>query len=127
MQPLAALIFIVTAFAEANRAPFDLAEGESEIVAGYHTEYSAMRFGLFQVGELAALCAASAIIVTLFFGGYQIPWLDTQTLKSNIDYVMIAIMILVPIKIYILTKWMKKKYDWEDASDIRAKETGIFK
>lgn len=126
LQPLAALIFIVTAFAEANRAPFDLAEGESEIVAGYHTEYSAMRFGLFQVGELAALCAASAIIVTLFFGGYQIPWLDTQALKNNIDYVMIAIIILVPLKIYILTTWMKKNNNWKDSSNVRAKETAIL-
>ncbi|RXJ86328.1 NADH-quinone oxidoreductase subunit H [Arcobacter sp. CECT 8985] len=126
MQPLAALIFIVTAFAETNRTPFDIAEGESEIVAGYHTEYSAMKFGLFQVGELAAMCAASAIIVTLFFGGYQIPWLDTQTLKDNIDYVMIAIMILVPIKIFIFTKWMKKNNNWADSSNIRAKETAIL-
>merc|ERR1711879_1014474 len=81
MQPLACLIFIVTAFAETNRTPFDIAEGESEIVAGYHTEYSAMRF-FFQVGEYAAMSASCAIIVTLFFGGgYHIPWLDTQTLK----------------------------------------------
>ena len=66
IQPLAAIIFIVCSFAETNRAPFDLAEGESEIVAGYHTEYSAMKFGLFQVGEYAAMSASSALIVTLF-------------------------------------------------------------
>ena len=101
MQPLAALIFIVTAFAETNRTPFDIAEGESEIVAGYHTEYSAMRFGLFQVGEYAAMSGSSAIIVTLFLGGYQIPWMDTQAIQSNITYVIIAIMILLPIKALI--------------------------
>jgi len=71
LQPIAALIFIVTAFAEANRTPFDLAEGESEIVGGFHTEYSAMRFGLFFVGEYVAMSASSALIVTLFLGGYH--------------------------------------------------------
>ncbi len=126
MQPLAALIFIVCAFAETNRTPFDIAEGESEIVAGYHTEYSAMRFGLFQVSEFAAMAGASAIIVTLFFGGYQIPWLDTQTLKANMDVVIIVLMAILPVKIFILTKWIKKNNDWKDPSDIRAKETGIL-
>ncbi|MFY9083329.1 NADH-quinone oxidoreductase subunit H, partial [Aliarcobacter butzleri] len=126
IQPLAAIIFIVCSFAETNRAPFDLAEGESEIVAGYHTEYSAMKFGLFQVGEYAAMSASSAIIVTLFFGGYQIPWMDTQTIQANINYVILAIIILLPIKIFIFTRWMKKnnKAIGEDKS--RLKETKIL-
>jgi len=126
MQPLAALIFIVTSFAETNRTPFDIAEGESEIVAGYHTEYSAMRFGLFQVGEYAAMSASCAIIVTLFFGGYQVPWLDTATLQANINYVIIAIMILLPIKVFFLTKWMNKNYNWLDENDPRQKEKNIL-
>ncbi|WP_421715236.1 complex I subunit 1/NuoH family protein [Arcobacter arenosus] len=126
MQPLAALIFIVTSFAETNRTPFDIAEGESEIVAGYHTEYSAMRFGLFQVGEYAAMSASCAIIVTLFFGGYQVPWLDTDTLKDNIDYVILAIVLILPIKLFFLTKWMNKNYYWLDKDDSRQKEKGIL-
>jgi NADH-quinone oxidoreductase subunit H len=126
IQPLAAIIFIVCAFAETNRAPFDLAEGESELVAGYHTEYSAMRFGLFQVGEYAAMSASSAIIVTLFFGGYQVPWLDTHAIQSNINYVIMAIIIILPIKAYILTKWMKKNNRAIGNNKSREKETKIL-
>ena len=126
IQPLAALIFTVTAFAEANRAPFDIAEGESEIVAGYHTEYSAMRFGLFQVGEYAAMSAGSAIIVTLFLGGYQIPWLDTATIQANIYIVIGAIVVSLLMMTFCLTKWMKKNNKWEDENDSRAKETKVL-
>jgi NADH-quinone oxidoreductase subunit H len=108
LQPLAALIFIVTAFAETNRAPFDAAEGESEIVAGYHTEYSAMKFALFFMGEYIAMSAASAIIVTLFFGGYQIPWLDTAAMQGNIDLVFISLMLIMPLLSLGFIRWMKK-------------------
>ncbi|CAG0906406.1 unnamed protein product, partial [Cyprideis torosa] len=80
LQPLGVIIFVVAAFAETNRTPFDLAEGESELVAGFHVEYSAMKFAIFFMGEYVAMFTSSAIIVTLFFGGYQIPWLNTQTL-----------------------------------------------
>ena len=126
IQPIAAIIFIVCAFAETNRAPFDLAEGESEIVAGYHTEYSAMKFGLFQVGEYAAMSASSAIIVTLFFGGYQIPWMDTATIQANINYVILAIVITLPILIYIFTSWIKKNNKAIGQNASREKETKIL-
>lgn len=126
IQPIAAIIFVVCAFAETNRAPFDLAEGESEIVAGYHTEYSAMRFGLFQVGEYAALSASSAIIVTLFFGGYHIPWLDTQGIQNNINYVIMALIVILPVKAYFITRWMKKNNKSMNGEGSREKETKIL-
>ena len=74
-QPLAFLMFLICIHAEANRAPFDLAEAEQELVGGYHTEYSAMRFALFFLGEYAGMITTSAVCVALFFGGWDFPGL----------------------------------------------------
>ncbi|HEX7546217.1 MAG TPA: NADH-quinone oxidoreductase subunit NuoH, partial [Gemmatimonadaceae bacterium] len=71
---IAFFIFLVSAFAETNRLPFDLPEAESELVAGYHTEYSAMKFSFFFIAEYANLVTASALITSLFFGGWDIPF-----------------------------------------------------
>ena len=71
---IAFFIFLVSAFAETNRLPFDLPEAESELVAGYHTEYSAMKFSLFFIAEYANMVTASALITSLFFGGWDIPF-----------------------------------------------------
>ncbi|WP_009964438.1 complex I subunit 1/NuoH family protein [Verrucomicrobium spinosum] len=68
------IIFVVAMFAETNRAPFDLPECETELVAGYHTEYSSMKFALFFMGEYAAMIIGSGLAVTLFLGGWSIPW-----------------------------------------------------
>ena len=123
MQPVAAIIFIITSFAEANRTPFDIAEGESEIVGGYHTEYSAMKFGLFFVGEYVAMSASSALMVTLFFGGYNIPWVGTDTLKEHFDIVMIAIIVLLPLLSYKFGGWILKNNVWPKADDKRNNES----
>ena len=73
-NPIGCILFIVTAFAETNRAPFDLPEAEQELVGGYHTEYSGMKFGMFFLAEYVNFFIASFVIVTLFFGGYLLPF-----------------------------------------------------
>ena len=70
------VIFFIGGVAESARAPFDLPEADSELVAGYHTEYSGMRWGLFQIAEYINLIVLSALIVTLFFGGWHVPWVE---------------------------------------------------
>lgn len=77
-QPLAALIFYAAAFAESNRLPFDLAEGEAELVAGFHVEYGGFKFNLFFIGEYGHVLVASALMVVFFFGGYELPGITSQ-------------------------------------------------
>jgi len=75
VQPLGFILFLVAQYAEANRTPFDLPEGESELVAGYHTEYGSCKFSMFMMAEYLHRGVGSAIIATLFFGGWQVPYL----------------------------------------------------
>ncbi len=82
-QPLAFILFLTCIHAEANRSPFDLAECEQELIGGYHTEYSSMRFGLFFLGEYTGMVVTSAVCVALFFGGWHLPGLTDGTDPSN--------------------------------------------
>jgi NADH-quinone oxidoreductase subunit H len=83
LQPVGFLLFLVASFAETNRNPFDLAEGESELVAGYHVEYSSVKFALFFMAEYSNMVVAAFVISTLFFGGYQVPFVSTESLAQN--------------------------------------------
>jgi NADH-quinone oxidoreductase subunit H len=76
VQPLGFILFIVCQFAEATRTPFDLTEADSELVAGYHTEYASFKFSMFMMAEYFHLVVGSAVVATIFFGGWQFPWLQ---------------------------------------------------
>ena len=108
IQPLASIILIIALFAETNRNPFTVAEGESEIVAGFMTEYTAMKFAMYFMGEYVAMNTASAVIITTIFGGYQLPWVSTQILHDNFLIFSILLMIFIPIIVGVLIKWMRK-------------------
>lgn len=128
LQPLGVIIFVVAAFAEANRTPFDLAEGESEIVAGFHVEYSAMKFAIFFMGEYVAMFTSSAIIVTLFFGGYQIPWFSTQTLITYAKPFAGLLMLLLPVAMYYFAGWIRRNNvsHYVRPNDPRKKEADVY-
>ncbi|NNF02457.1 MAG: NADH-quinone oxidoreductase subunit NuoH [Bacteroidia bacterium] len=83
-QPLGFLLFLICAFAETNRTPFDLPECETELVGGYHTEYSSMKLGFYLFAEYINMFISAAIIATLYFGGYQMPFLNELGLSHNV-------------------------------------------
>src|SRR5262249_10081552 len=93
-QPLGFLIFIICAFAECNRTPFDLAEAENELIGGYHTEYSSMKFGFYLFAEYVNMFISSVMMSTLFFGGYDIPFVNEQHLQESIGQWAVLLQVL---------------------------------
>jgi len=87
LQPLAFILFLTCIMAENKRPPFDAPEGESELVAGYHMEYSGMRFGLFYTAEFLEVPVIGTIVTSLFLGGWSIPWLSTAEIIGGISFV----------------------------------------
>jgi NADH-quinone oxidoreductase subunit H len=98
LQPLGAAIFVIAVFAETNRAPFDLPEAEQELIGGFHTEYTAFRFAMFYMAEYIHMITASALAVSLFFGGYRLPFVE---LPWFLDVAVLAAKIAIAMFVFV--------------------------
>jgi NADH-quinone oxidoreductase subunit H len=108
IQPVGFLVFLVCAFAECNRTPFDLAEAENELIGGYTSEYSSMKLGFYLFAEYINMFISSAIIATLYFGGYDIPFVDESALNVNLAAGLGALMLFAKILFFIfLFMWVR--------------------
>jgi NADH-quinone oxidoreductase subunit H len=105
-QVVGLIVFFIGGIAETNRPPFDLPEADTELVAGYHTEYSGMRFGLFQMGEYVNMITLSALAVTLFFGGWYGPWAPLGPL-----WFLIKLLIVIFFFLWIRATLPRLRYD----------------
>ncbi len=118
-QALGCMIFVVSAFAETNRLPFDLPEAEAELVAGYHTEYSAFRFGMFFMAEYLNLIAASAMMATLYFGGWSLPGLHpTGILGGVISIAVFAAKTGFFIFLFIWVRWTLPRFRFDQLMNL---------
>ena len=107
-QPLGFLIFLICAFAETNRAPFDLPECETELVGGYHTEYSSMKLGFYLFAEYINMFISSALMATLYFGGYNFPFMNDLGLSHNaISFIGIGVMFAKIFFFIFLFMWVR--------------------
>lgn len=107
-QPLGFLIFLICSFAECNRTPFDLPEAENELIGGYHTEYSSMKLGFYLFSEYINMFISSVIMSTLFFGGYDLPFLDESTLSPNVAAIIgIAALMAKAVFFIFLFMWVR--------------------
>ena len=115
-QPLAFLIFLIAVYAETNRLPFDLTECEQELVGGYHTEYSSMKFAMFFMAEYANMITGAALTVTLFFGGWDVPFLN----ENSMGIIGVALSVLAFIIktafflfLYIWVRWTFPRFRYD--------------
>lgn len=134
-QPLAALIFFAATFAESNRLPFDLAEGEAELVGGFHTEYGGFKFNMFFIGEYGHMMVGAALMVVLFFGGYGIPCLtinEVQEIGMNwfgseiaanifntvVHFASFSLKFAVFLWIFIHVRWTLPRFRYDQLMDL---------
>jgi NADH-quinone oxidoreductase subunit H len=117
-QPLAALLFATSIFAECNRLPFDLSEAEQELVGGYHTEYSGMKFAMFFLGEYTHMITTSFLMVILFFGGWHFPWIAPAGDQWSwgmaiLKLLVIAIKMALFICFFMIVRWTLPRFRFD--------------
>jgi NADH-quinone oxidoreductase subunit H len=123
-QPLGFLIFIVCAFAETNRSPFDLPECETELVGGYHTEYSSMKLGFYLFSEYINMFVSSAVMATLYWGGYNYPWMDAvsasagPTVATLIGVLVLFGKIFFSIFFFMWVRWTIPRFRYDQLMDL---------
>ena len=122
IQPIGFITFVVSAFAETNRLPFDLPEAEPELVGGFHTEYSSMKFAGFFLAEYANMIIASGLIVTLYLGGWQIPYIERLGLSSTIIVVLqvgaFIIKLLLLLFFFIWVRWSIPRFRYDQLMNL---------
>ena len=122
LTPIGFITFVVASFAETNRLPFDLPEAEPELVGGYHTEYSGMKFGTFFLAEYANMITSSALIVTLFLGGWQVPFLELCGLSplwtSIAQIASFALKTCAVIFFYMWVRWTIPRFRYDQLMNL---------
>lgn len=122
LNPLAFLVFFISSFAETARIPFDLPEAEAEIVAGYHTEYSGMKFALFFMGEYMHLTLASALLIIFFFGGWNLPfvkfdlpddYLFAPVFEYLVGFIVFSVKLFILLAFYVLVRWTLPRFRFD--------------
>ena len=120
-QPIAFVIFLVCAFAETNRLPFDFPEAEPELVAGYHIEYGSMKFALFFLGEYFGMIVQCALIVTLFLGGWTLPWVDptpSSFLASIAGPIIFSVKVMLLLWLFIQVRWTLPRFRFDQLMNL---------
>ena len=123
--PLSFVIFLIASFAETNRLPFDLPESEQELVGGYNTEYSSMKFALFFMGEYANMIAVSAMMVTLFLGGWSLPFAglnqaagQSQILLGVLQIAVFLAKMVMLMGVFIWVRWMWPRFRYDQLMNL---------
>ncbi len=121
-QPLGFLIFIICAFAETNRSPFDLPECETELVGGYHTEYSSMKLGFYLFAEYINMFISSAVMATLYFGGFNFPFMHHLGLSENLVTILGVVALFAKIIFFIFffmwVRWTIPRFRYDQLMDL---------